>query len=49
MTFRRLTITVKPRCWCWWYYLNEAGLAACQIGCIVAEWNTATRAQHTGD
>jgi hypothetical protein len=35
-----VTFTIKPRCWCVWYFLDEAGLAALQVGCVVIEWPT---------
>lgn len=30
-------ITINPRNWCLFYHLNEAGLQAIQIGCIIIE------------
>lgn len=30
-------ITINLRNWCWFYHLNEAGLRAIQVGCIILE------------
>lgn len=30
-------ITLKPRGWCWFHHLNEAGARAIQIGPLVLE------------
>jgi hypothetical protein len=36
MTFRPFTVS-RNKCWCWFYWCDEEGLLAIQIGPIVLE------------